>query len=79
MPGMTIDYLYMIDPVRQREEDCDGLLDISPDILGFMLLYPILPDVCADIPGMAIDLRSSDCERENPGDSYKSDCTRRCF
>ena len=63
---------------EDRKEDCDGLLDISPDIQGFLLLYPVLPDVCPDVSGMAIDLRSSDSERENPSVSYKSDCTRRC-
>ena len=64
--------------IPDGKEDCNGLLDISPNIQGFMLLYPMLSDVCIDISGMAIDLRSGDCERENPSDSYKSDCTRRC-
>lgn len=38
-----------------------------------MLLYSVLPDFCPDVSGMAIDLRSSDCEREKHSDSYKSE------
>ena len=53
--------------IPDGKEDCNGLLDISPNIQRFMLLYPMLSDVCIDISGMAIDLRSNDCERENPG------------